>query len=99
MAHVELSISTRRIVRNSANASRNNLPINVVDGASEPTECGSSWHYETRGGTYISHPSAYARFGWSNMVYCCSTRCVEVGRDWLVARGLLESNPAEKLAA
>jgi hypothetical protein len=33
----------------------------------------------------IFHPNAYARKGWSNMVYCPSTRRVEVGADWLRA--------------
>lgn len=32
-------------------------------------DSGRSWCYRTCGGTYISHPSAYARRGWSNMVY------------------------------
>jgi hypothetical protein len=93
---VALSLTTRRTVREAADASRPNLPVEVVDGASGPRECGHSWHYETRGGTRIDHPSAYARTGWSNMVYCHSTRRVEVGREWLVAHGLL---PAATLAA
>jgi hypothetical protein len=89
MANVTLTLAARRIVRNAADASRSNLPVVVVDGAAEPTECGHSWHYETRGGTYIAHPSAYAKHGWSNMVYCCSTVRVEVGYNWLVAHNLV----------
>jgi len=88
MINVTLSAIARRIVRSAANASRNNLPVEVIAGCAAPEERGHSWHYETRGGTRISHPSAYAKFGWSNMVYVCSTRRVEVGIDWLVANGL-----------
>ncbi len=89
MTNVSLSIEARRAARIAANASRNNLPVEIVDGNAEPTERGHSWYYETRGGTRIDHPSAYSRFGWSNMVYVGSTRRVEVGFEWLVARGLV----------
>lgn len=89
MTNVSLSIEARRAVRIAANASRNNLPVEIVEGNSEPTEKGRSWHYETKGGTYIAHPSAYSKFGWSNMVYVGSTRRVEVGYGWLAARGLV----------
>jgi hypothetical protein len=93
---VALSLTARRTIREAADASRPNLPVEIIDGDSAPRECGESWHYETRGGTVIAHPSAYARTGWSNMEYCPSTRRVEVGRQWLVAHGLL---PAATLAA
>jgi len=96
MTNVSLTIEARRIIRNAANASRSNLPVKVVAGSSEPLECGRSWHYETKGGSYIRHPSAYSKFGWSNMVYCSSTRRIEVGHDWLVAQGLIAG---EQLAA
>lgn len=43
-----------------------------------------SWHYETSGGSYIRHPSAYSKVGWSNMVYCPAQRyTVTCGIDWL----------------
>jgi hypothetical protein len=29
-----------------------------------------SFHWETKGGRIIHHPSAYAKVGFSNMVYC-----------------------------
>lgn len=65
---------------------RGEYTIEVVDGDSAPVATGEGWHYETRGGTYISHPSAYSKTGWSNMVYCSSSLCVRVGRGWLAAR-------------
>jgi len=75
----------RSYVRQAAQA-ESYRPITVVDGAQAPRPRGDSWHYETRGGTRISHPSAYSKSGWSNMVYCSSTSRVEVGREWLAAR-------------
>jgi hypothetical protein len=32
-------------------------------------ELSDTWHYETRGGTIINHPSAYSKKGFSNMIY------------------------------
>lgn len=89
MENVNLTLAARRAVRIAAD-SENNLPVVVVSGAMEPTRKGRGFRYETRGGTVISHPSAYSRRGWSNMVYRCSTRRVEVGIEWLTARGLVE---------
>lgn len=80
----KLDLNTRRQVRRIANAD-NNLPVVVVPGNAAPTRKGSSYHWETRGGTRIMHPSAYSRKGWSNIVYCGSTRRVEVGQDWLAS--------------
>ena len=60
--------------------------IEIVDGNVAPRKRGDSWHYETRGGTRIDHPSAYRKSGWSNMIYCSSTRTIQVGREWLAAR-------------
>jgi hypothetical protein len=93
MTNVNLTIEARRIARNAAEASRNNLPVVVVEGDSAPVETGDSWHYETKGGTRIMHPSAYKKLGFSNMVYVSSTRRVEVGLDWLI------SNAAVTVAA
>ena len=89
MSLIDLSLNVRRAVRNAANASRNNIPVIVVDGSSAPRETGESSYYETRGGERIYHPSAYSRRGWSNMCYVPSSICVEVGRDWLVSKGLI----------
>lgn len=60
-------------------------PVVVRPGGAAPTLAGVRWHYKTRGGTLIEHPHAYARDGWSNMVYCPSSRRVEVGAEWLRA--------------
>jgi hypothetical protein len=62
---------------------RSNRPVEVVAGDSAPRYTGESYHYETKGGTRIHHPSAYAKHGWSNMVYRYSTLAIEVGADWL----------------
>lgn len=101
MTNANLTLAARRVVRSVADASQSNLQIAVVEGDAAPTEKGHGWHYETRGGTRIDHPSAYSKHGWSNMVYCCSTRRVEVGYGWLVARGLVAVEPAavEQMAA
>lgn len=89
MSLINLSLNVRRAVRVEAGASRSNIPVIVVDGASAPRETGESYYYETRGGKRIYHPSAYSRHGWSNMRYVPSSICVEVGRDWLIVNGLL----------
>lgn len=60
------------------------MPVGVVTGEASPKVTGTSFHYKTRGGRRIYHPSAYAKRGWSNMVYCPSTLSVEVGQDWLI---------------
>jgi len=44
----------------------------------EPCIFGTGYHWTTRGGSPIRHPSAYARSGWSNMVYHASTIRIEV---------------------
>jgi len=54
-------------------------PVVVRPGDATPALTGDRWHYETRGGTRIDHPHAYSQVGWSSMVYCTSTRRVEVG--------------------
>ena len=58
---------------------RDSLPIRIVPGRREPYVAGQSCGWETRGGQPIYHPSAYARVGWSSMVYVHSTRRIEVG--------------------
>jgi hypothetical protein len=83
---MELSRELRRIVRRIAGIGRygwTGIPVEVVDGSNPPRVAGDYWHYETRGGRRIYHPTAYSKKGWSNMVYVHSTRRVEVGKDWL----------------
>jgi hypothetical protein len=71
------------------------VPVYVVDGSAAPVLTGEGYHYETRGGSRVYHPSAYAKRGWSNLVYCSSTISVEVGREWLAAKRI----PVEAVTA
>lgn len=76
----------RRTILRSADQSQANIYIEVIPGiALAPRTVGESWHYETRTGLRIYHPSAYAKRGWSSMVYCASTRRVVVGEQWVSA--------------
>jgi len=78
-----LTASQRRAIRRSANESQKNISIQIIPGiALAPRSVGESWHYQTRGGRRIYHPSAYSKLGWSSMVYCHSTRRVLVGELW-----------------
>lgn len=61
---------------------RDNRPVEVVEGDAAPKVVGTEQHYETRGGSWVRHPSAYAKVGWSNLVYVPSTVRVRVGREW-----------------
>lgn len=88
-----LSLSQRREIRNAAHAEWANVAVVVVAGAKAPEFVGEGFHYETMGGTRVRHPSAYAKKGWSNLRYVCSTYRVEVGAEWVAARF------AEKVAA
>ena len=74
----------RRAILRSANESQSNIRIQVIPGiAIAPRTVGESWHYTTRTGLPIYHPSAYAARGWSSMIYHHSTRRVEVGELWI----------------
>ena len=63
----------------------NAAPVVVVEGGSAPELRGDGYHYTTRGGEVVYHPGAYARKGWSSLVYHPSTRHVTVGADWIPA--------------
>jgi hypothetical protein len=78
-------VDERRALRALAGWPKTNIRVEVVPGQKGPTVRGNSWHYETRGGTVIDHPSAYSKLGWSNMIYVCSTIRVEIGSEWLEA--------------
>lgn len=82
MSNHEIPMSIRRLVRTVAGV-WSNCPVEIVPGSVEPTLRGQGWHYRTRGGSLIHHPSAYRRFGWSNAVYHSSSYRVEVGSDWI----------------
>jgi hypothetical protein len=75
----------KQIARRIAGA-HSNCPIEVKDGNFQPYVAGQSYHYETKGGRVIHHPSAYRRFGWSNMAYVASTIHVVVGLQWIEDR-------------
>jgi hypothetical protein len=81
-AEVDDNQALRRQVREAAGESHA-YPVQVVEGDAAPRLMGDSFHWETRGGTLVSHPSAYSRKGWSNLVYCGSTLTLEVGAGWL----------------
>jgi hypothetical protein len=90
MTNPTLTKAQRTQIRRIAGATRaGSPPIEVVEGDQAPELVGSSWHYETMGGTYIQHPGAYAKTGWSNMRYVGSTRRVRVGQGWLEANKLI----------
>ncbi len=55
----------------------NHVPVEEAD-VESPVLHGSEGGWFTKGGTPISHPSAYAKRGWSNMTYESSTRIIFV---------------------
>ena len=84
MASTTLTRRIRRAILKSADETQSNIRIEILPGiAFAPRSVGESWHYETRGGTLIRHPNAYAKRGWSNMVYVRSTRRIIVGEEWI----------------
>lgn len=77
------SAFARRARREVGCSKYDNIPVSVVTGNSPPTIQGSEWHYRTRTGKRIYHPSAYMKCGWSSMVYVSSARRVVVGANWV----------------
>jgi hypothetical protein len=79
-------MSTERLLKALARKTlkaANSIPVKIIPGSQvAPQLIGESWHYCTRGGSRIWHPSAYSKRGWGNMIYVRSTRRVEVGADW-----------------
>jgi hypothetical protein len=76
---VNSSIYLRRVIREYAN-SRNNMPIDVVDGDNPPKVTGSGYYWTTPSGkTIIRHPNAYK---WPKL-YNRSTISIEVGSDFI----------------
>lgn len=83
---MKLTLAQKRKVREAAgNTGRGHqYPVKVKLGSWEPPRLlGQSWHYRTRTGRRIWHPSAYSRKGWSNMIYHRSTLQIVVGDNWL----------------
>lgn len=68
----------KRTIRQEAKALPNRA-IKVKPGRNRAKVVGEGWHYKTKGGRRIAHPSAYSKSGWSNMVYYPSTKQVTVG--------------------
>ncbi len=57
-----------------------------VDGFNEPEIKGNhAYHTTLSGKTIVYHPNAY---GWPTIRHC-STRYIEVGRGWLIEKGLV----------
>lgn len=79
-------LAARRYVRHACGAARY-IPVTVVDGSSAPTITGESYHYTTPSGSPVYYPSAYRR-AYGRPVYHASTLSVEVGRGWLLQRGI-----------
>lgn len=63
--------------------SHDHPPVVFERGGAAPRVVGHQAYYTTRTGGHIWHQGAYARVGWSSMVYHASTRGVVVGEDWL----------------
>lgn len=60
------------------------IPVFVIPASyQKPVLSGSRGGFFTSGGTRISHPSAYSKKGWSNMIYHRSTLSISVGSEWL----------------
>jgi len=78
----------RQFIRAAADVAGTSFPVKIVEGGQAPSFEGDGCHYETRGGERISHPGAYKKKGFSNMVYMSSTLCVQVGASWLAARSI-----------
>ena len=72
-------------VRHSLGA-RNLIGANVIiipGIALAPQRSGSGSYHTNRSGDLVRHPSAYAKVGWSSLVYHSSSDTITVGRDWL----------------
>jgi hypothetical protein len=84
-----ISQKSRKFVRDSLDLDRNfHPPVIVKTGNKSPQLVGQKWHYETKGGRKIYHPTSYSRTGWSNMIYVPSTIRIEVGEIWLRKNGI-----------
>jgi len=78
----------RQAIRSAASATGSTCPIKIVEGANAPSYEGEGFYHTTRGGERVRHPGAYAKKGWSNLIYVASTLRIEVGTKWLAERGI-----------
>ena len=81
------------IIRSHLGHTAGRFPVQVMSGNSPAVVSGEYGHWTTRGGTPVHYPQAYARKGWSNLVYHGSTIHATVGINWL------EKNLPEAYAA
>ncbi len=79
---VDLSTPLRSMIRKAAKSSNGTMPVVVVCGRSAPKELGADAYYTTPAGGVIHHPNAYR---WPKVRHN-STRRVEVGAEWVLAR-------------
>jgi hypothetical protein len=65
----------RDFIRRAAHVptNRRGLEVRLVDGSTIPTLVTYRGGWYTRGGTPITHPSAYGKKGWSNMIYVAAS--------------------------
>ena len=87
---IDNSLPLRSAIKRAFGATTRNgraegIPVKVVNHP-ESGVVGDRGGFFTRGGTRISHPSAYSKKGWSNMVYHCSSRAVEVSESYVAAQ-------------
>ncbi len=68
----------------------NRVPIEVVNGYDSPKLMGKSFYWANKSGQRIYAPTAYAKKGFSSMIYHSSTKRIEVGEGWLRCYGLLK---------
>jgi hypothetical protein len=75
-----------KAVRSEINLSGTPYPIVITGDDKSPAIAGESYYWTTPSGkTIVRYPNAY---GYRTL-YHASTRRIEVGRDWLFARGLV----------
>jgi hypothetical protein len=85
-----------RVVRSYLRQSGTPYEIVFVEGFQAPELQGESYHYETRTGRRIYHPSAYKKVGWSSMVYVGSSLHIVVGAGWVLTCVLEEERLREQ---
>lgn len=68
----------------------NRYPIEVIEGYNPPKILGKSYHWTNKSGSRVIYPTAYAKKGFSSLMYHRSTKRIEVGEGWLRCYGLLK---------
>jgi len=64
------------------------LPLILHVATVEPYTSTEGYHYETKAGVVIKHPSAYSKKGWSDMIYVGSDRGLHI--DYATVLGLFD---------